>query len=48
MRKIILKVCGIMCFVAMFTAQISANAFCVWKSYQPKVPACLLDDEADE
>lgn len=45
MRKVLLKLCGLMCFIAMFAAQASASAFCIWKAYQPKVPASLLDAE---
>ncbi len=45
MKKVLLRLCGFMCFAAMFAAQISASAFCVWKAYQPKVPASLLDAE---
>lgn len=29
MRKFLLKLCGFMCFMAMFAAQVSASAFCV-------------------
>lgn len=48
MHKIFFKVCGMMCCMAVFMAQISASNFCVWKAYQPKVPASLLDVEDDE
>lgn len=30
MRKFLLKLCGLMCFMAMFAAQVSASAFCVY------------------
>lgn len=48
MRRIIFKLCGIMCLMAIFAAQVSAHTVCAWKAYQPKVPASLLDVEDDE
>ncbi|MFQ7293160.1 MAG: cyclic lactone autoinducer peptide [Monoglobales bacterium] len=44
MRKIIFKICGLMCCMAMFVAQASASNICIWKAYQPKVPKSLLDE----
>ncbi len=48
MRKIIFKLCGVMCLIAMFAAQVSAHTMCAWKAYQPKVPSSLLDSEQNE
>lgn len=48
MKKFLLKVCAGMCLLAMFAAQVSASAICVWKAYQPKVPSALLDSETEE
>lgn len=47
MKKLLLKVCAVTCFLAMFAAQVSASAICIWKAYQPKVPSALIepDDE---
>lgn len=47
MRKIIFKICGIMCLMAMFAAQVSAQTMCAWKAYQPELPKALRDAEDD-
>lgn len=44
MRKIIFKLGSLMCCMAVFVAQMSANNICIWKAYQPKVPNSLLED----
>lgn len=43
MRKMFIKLGGLMCCMAMCIAQLSANNICIWKAYQPKVPKSLLD-----
>lgn len=45
MRKIIFKICAVMCLIAMFAAQVSAQTMCAWKAYQPKMPMSLLDTD---
>lgn len=43
MRKVLVKICGFMCCMAVFMAQSSLNNICIWKAYQPKVPSALLN-----